>query len=138
MVIKLDAHELERRFAWAARVESEGDRVLGSDRDCVEWGKLISHVEKQMRVPQAVMRVASMLSELGVRPASEMESSWIHWEGRGWLRVRLSSGKALFLWEPSSGVVAQFTDAAEAAAEVSRWVGKRKTRSKQAKKEGEQ
>lgn len=110
---------------------------MNAASDQAAWERSISHVEKQSRVPQAVMRLASMLSEAGVRPPSAMESAWIHWDGRGWLRARWSSGAVLFTWD-SDVETAQLAGIFDAFAEVSRRVGKRKTRSRRAKKEGEQ
>lgn len=100
------------------------------------WDRSISHVEKQSRVPQAVMLLASMLADLGVRPPSSMESAWIHWEGRGWLRARWSSGTVLFSWD-SDVESAQFSGISDAMTEVARRVGKRKPRSKRTKNEAE-
>ena len=98
------------------------------------WDRSISHVEKQSRVPQAIMCLASILADAGVMPPSAMESTWIQWENKGWLRARWSCGAVLFTWD-SDVETANFSGISDAFTEICLRVGKRKPRSKRAKKE---
>lgn len=111
------------------------------DQERAEWERATAVLSQEKQIAEAILGVAMGLREAGTKAPTAAAATWISWSGKGCLLAIYSyiEGAVQFSWEYRIGVEAlRFSDVAEAVLEVSKIVGKRKTRFKRAKKEGEQ
>lgn len=105
--------------------------ILNSER--AKWNLEIGNALHCIRDSEAIVSVAVVLRDACIKAPSFIGKTWIYWGGKGSLRIRPDYGTIVFSWEADD--IEGVTDA---VLKVSKIVGRRKTRSKRARKEGEQ
>ena len=106
----------------------------------IKWDLEIGNASHCIRGSEAIVSVAVVLRDACIKAPHSIGKTWIHWDGKGSLRARRESGTVFFSWETdveTDVTSVQFAGIAEAVLEVSKIVGRRKTRSKRARKGGE-
>jgi hypothetical protein len=101
----------------------------------IEWDLEIGNASHCIRGSEAIVSVAVVLRDACIKAPHSIGRTWIYWDGKGSLRARRESGTVFFSWETDVTSV-RFAGIAEAVLEVSKIVGRRKTRSKRARKDG--
>ena len=93
-------------------------------------------VTSEIMVAEAIVSLAASLKAKGVKAPFGMQANAIYWRRKGWITAFWREGVVSFSWRENYGVDVPFKSPADAIECVLKIIGKRKTRSKRAKKEG--